>query len=71
MGLDDLINKGKAAFEDNKDKIDEALKSEKAEELSDKVLDGASNLAKKVAPDSADSKIDEVRANLDGKIGNQ
>lgn len=71
MGLDDLINKGKAAFEDNKDKIDEALKSEKAEELSDKVLDGAANLAKKVAPDSADSKIDEVRANLDGKIGNQ
>lgn len=71
MGLDDLINKGKAAFEDNKDKIDAALKSEKAEELSDKVLDGASNLAKKVAPDSADSKIDEVLANLDGKIGNQ
>lgn len=71
MGIDDLIGRGKDAYEQNKDKIDEALRSEKAEEISDKALDGASGFAKKVAPDSADSKIDEIRANLDGKIGDQ
>lgn len=71
MGLDDLIGKGKDAFEQNKDKIDDALHSEQAEGISDKLLDGASDLAKKVAPDSADSKIDELRAQADGRIGNQ
>ncbi len=71
MGIDDLIGKGKDAYEQNKEKIDEALRSEKAEEISDKALDGVSGFAKKVAPDSADSKIDEIRANLDGKIGDQ
>jgi hypothetical protein len=71
MGLDDHVNKGRGLFEQNKDKIDDALKSEQAEGISDKVLDGVSDLAKKVLPDSADSKIDEVRANLDGRIGNQ
>lgn len=71
MGLDDLVNKGKELFEQNKDKVQDALNSEQAESVSDKVLDGVSDFAKKVLPDSADSKVDEVRANLDDKIGNQ
>lgn len=71
MGLDDLVNKGKELFEQNKDKVRDALNSEQAEDVSDKVLDGVSDFAKKVLPDSVDSKIDEVRANLDDKIGNQ
>jgi len=71
MGLDDLVNKGKELFEQNKDKVQDALNSEQAEDVSDKVLDGVSDFAKKVLPDSVDSKVDEVRANLDGKIGNQ
>ncbi len=41
MGVDDIINKGKQMFEENREKIEEALKSEKAEEVSDKLLDGA------------------------------
>ncbi|OCG74674.1 hypothetical protein [Microbacterium sediminis] len=71
MGLDDLVNKGKELFEQNKDKVQDALNSEQAEGVSDKVLDGVSDFAKKVLPDSVDSKVDEVRANLDDKIGNQ
>ena len=35
MGADDIINKGKRLFEQNRDKIEEALKTEKAEEVSD------------------------------------
>ncbi|HLT67205.1 MAG TPA: hypothetical protein VKZ73_04970 [Microbacterium sp.] len=71
MGLDDLINKGKEAFEQNKEKISEALHSEQAEGISDKVLDGAADLAKKVAPDSVDAKIDDLRDKADGHLGNE
>ena len=66
----DAINKGKEFLENNKDKIDDALHSEQAETISDKVLDGASDLAKKVAPGASD-KIDEVRDNVDKHIGNE
>ncbi len=42
----------------------DALKSEQAEEISDKVLDGAEDLANKV---TGDKFADQV----DGKIGNE
>lgn len=71
MGLDDLVNKGKDLFEQNKDKVEGALQSEQAEGISDKVLDGVSGFAKKVLPDSVDGKVDEIRDNLDGAIGNK
>jgi len=71
MGLDDLVNKGKDLFEQNKDKVEGALQSEQAEGISDKVLDGVSDFAKKVLPDSVDGKVDEIRDNLDGAIGNK
>lgn len=70
MGIDDLVNKGKDAFEQNKDKIEEIVKSEQAEEVSDKVLDGIADFAKKVAPGAAD-KIDGVRDNVDKSVGNE
>lgn len=69
MGIDDIVNKGKELFEDAKDKVEEVFGSEKVEEVSDKVLDGATEAAKKVAPDEFDAKIDEVRENIDGAIG--
>lgn len=70
MGFDDAINKGKDFYEKNKDKIDEALHSEQAEEISDKVLDGVAGFAKKVAP-NAEQKIDDVRDDIDRSIGNE
>jgi hypothetical protein len=70
MGVDDIINKGKQLLEQNRDKIEEALKSEKAEEVSDKVLDGAADAIKKVVPAEHHAKVDEVRENVDKNIGN-
>lgn len=69
MGIDDLVNKGKELFEQNKDKVGEALKSDQAESISDKILDGAADLAKKALPDEHDAKIDEIRDNVDKNIG--
>lgn len=71
MGVDDIINKGKQLFEQNRDKIEDALKSEKAEEVSDKVLDGAADAIKKVVPEQQRGKVDEVRENIDRNLGNQ
>jgi hypothetical protein len=71
MGIDDLVNQGKQFLDQNKDKIDGALKSEQAEGVSDSALDAAAEFVKKVAPDEHDPKIDEVRDNIDRSIGNQ
>lgn len=68
--INDAVNKGKEFFEENKEKVEGLLHSEQAEGISDSVLDGAANLAKKVAPDAAD-QIDGVRDNLDKQIGNE
>lgn len=78
MSIEDLSKKasevaGKVGefAKENADKVSEALKSEQAESISDKILDGAADLANKVTGGSHADKITEVRDNLDGKIGNQ
>ena len=71
MGIDDLVNQGKEFLEQNKDKIDGAIKSEQAEGVSDNVLDAAADFVKKVAPDSIDQHVDGVRDNIDKAIGNE
>ncbi|WP_139415958.1 Rv0909 family putative TA system antitoxin [Agromyces laixinhei] len=68
--LDDITKKAQDFIEDNQDKITEVLNSEQAEDISDKVLDGVADAAKKVAGDHAD-KIDAVRDNIDGAIGTE
>lgn len=70
MGFDDIVNKGKDAYEQNKDKIEEVVKSEQAEDVSDKVLDGVADFAKKIAPGAAD-KIDEIRDGADEAVGSE
>ncbi|MGB3732097.1 hypothetical protein [Microbacterium sp.] len=70
MGIEDLVNRGKELFEQNRDKVEEALGSEQAEGISDKLLDGAADLAKKVAPGAAE-QIDSVRENVDKAVGNE
>jgi hypothetical protein len=71
MGFDDIVNKGKEMFEDAKDKVEETFGKDKVEEVSDKVLDGAADVAKKVAPDQFDGTVDDVRNNVDKAIGNE
>jgi len=70
-GVDDIINKGKQLFEENRDKIQEALKSEKAEEVSDKILDGTADALKKVVPAEHHDKIDQAREGIDKQVGDQ
>lgn len=70
MGIDDVVNKGKDIFEQNKDKVEQAVNSEQAESVSDKVLDGVADFAKKLAP-GASEKIDEIRNEADKHIGNE
>ncbi len=70
MGVDDIIAKGKKLLDENRDKIEEALKTENAEEVSDKILDGAADAIKKVVPTEHHAKVDEVRENVDRSIGN-
>ncbi|MFC9561762.1 Rv0909 family putative TA system antitoxin [Agromyces sp. NPDC056965] len=69
--LDDITKKAQDFIEENKDKISEVLNSEQAEDISDKVLDGVSEAAKKVVPEEHHDKIDGVRENVDGAIGTE
>ena len=70
MRVDDIINKGKKLLDENRSKIEEALKTEKAEEVSDKILDGAADAIKKVVPTEQHAKVDDIRQNVDKNIGN-
>lgn len=67
----DLAGKAKAAMEENADKIQDALKSEQAEGISDKALDGLAGLANKVTGGKHADKVEEIRSKLDGSIGNE
>ena len=71
MGIDDLVNQGKDFLEQNKDKIEDVIKSDQAEDVSDNVLDAAAEFVKKVAPDSIDQHVDGVRENIDKVVGNE
>ncbi|MBT2517947.1 antitoxin [Streptomyces sp. ISL-90] len=69
--LDDMTKKAQDFVEENKDKINEVLNSEQAEDISDKVLDGVSDAAKKVVGEEHHDKVDEVRANIDKAVGTE
>ncbi|GAA1795997.1 hypothetical protein [Leucobacter iarius] len=74
MGIGDALSgafeKSKELFEGSKDKIDDVLHSEQVEQVSDNVLNGAADLAKKVAP-AAGEQIDGVRDDIDKAVGNE
>lgn len=59
MGIEDIVNKAKDVFT-----------SDKAEQLSDSVLDKAAGAANAVTGDKFSEKVDEVRDQVDGKVGN-
>ncbi|GAA3731663.1 hypothetical protein GCM10022239_05320 [Leifsonia bigeumensis] len=60
-----------AGLGDFADSAKDALKSEQAEDISDKVLDGAEDLANKVTGGKFSEQVDGVRDAVDGKIGNE
>lgn len=60
MGIDDIINKAK-----------DMLGTEQGEQISDTVLDKASDLANQVTGGKFEGQIDGVRNNIDGAIGTE
>lgn len=69
MALDDYTKKAKAFLES--DQVKDALKSEKAEGASDKLLDSVSDAAKKVTGGKYDDQIDKARDGADKAVGNE
>ncbi|MCR2802228.1 Rv0909 family putative TA system antitoxin [Microbacterium sp. zg-Y818] len=69
MGIDDVVNKSKEFLEQNKEKIEQALRSDKAEHVSDSVINAAAEFVKKITPESAHAKVDSVREKVDGAVG--
>jgi len=68
-GLGDITKKAQAFLDS--DSVKKALKSEKAENVSDKLLEGVANAAKKATGGKHDEKIDGARDAADKKIGNE
>ncbi|MCD7101527.1 antitoxin [Pseudoclavibacter sp. 13-3] len=78
MGLEDLVNKAKSAAENAAgqagglaEQARQALQSDKAEEISDSVLDKAADLANKVTGDKFSDQVQQARDAADKAIGNE
>ncbi|SEB40334.1 hypothetical protein SAMN04489806_0443 [Paramicrobacterium humi] len=71
MGFDDLVNKGKKLYEQNQDSIDKAIHSEKAEGISDDLLDRASEGARRLGGGRFDEQIKGGRDAADKAIGDE
>ncbi|GAA1443733.1 Rv0909 family putative TA system antitoxin [Leifsonia poae] len=68
-GLDDITNKAKEFLDSGA--VKDALSSEQAEGVSDKLLDGVADAAKKVSGGKFDEQIEGARDAADKKVGNE
>lgn len=68
-GLDDITTKAKE-FLDN-DNVKNALKSEQAEDISDKLLDGVAGAANKVTGGKFEDQIEGARDAADKAVGTE
>ncbi|AMM19785.1 antitoxin protein [Frondihabitans sp. PAMC 28766] len=66
--LDDATAKAKEFLNDNK--VKDALKSDKVEEVSDSILGAVAGAADKITGGKFHDKIEEARDAADKKIGN-
>lgn len=71
MGIEDLGKKAGEFVKEHAENAKDALSSDKAEGISDRVLDGAADLANSVTGDKFDDKIEDIRATLDEKFGTE
>jgi hypothetical protein len=69
MGLDDITKKAQEFLNDNK--VKEALQSEQAEDISDKILDGVAGAADKVTGGKFSEQIAGARDAADKAVGNE
>ncbi|MBD8139545.1 antitoxin [Frigoribacterium sp. CFBP 13605] len=68
-GFDDITKKAQAFLKDGK--VQEALKSEKAEGVSDNILDAVASAADKATGGKHANKIQQAKEQADKKLGNQ
>ncbi|TDQ03600.1 MULTISPECIES: Rv0909 family putative TA system antitoxin [Microbacteriaceae] len=68
-GFDDITKKAQEFLNDPK--VKDALNSEQAEDVSDKLLDGVAGAAKKVTGGKFDDKIEGARDEADKHVGNE
>ncbi|MFJ3384969.1 MULTISPECIES: Rv0909 family putative TA system antitoxin [unclassified Curtobacterium] len=66
-----VTDQAKAFVDANKDKIEEALQSEKVEEVSDKIVHGLADGIKKVTGGKFDEQIDSAAENVDKHLGKE
>ncbi|TQL41909.1 antitoxin protein of toxin-antitoxin system [Homoserinimonas aerilata] len=66
-GFDDITKKAQEFLAD--DKVKDALKSEQAEDISDKVLDGAEDVVNKVTGGKFAGQVGDARAEADKRVG--
>ncbi|MBK0419546.1 antitoxin [Leucobacter sp. CSA1] len=67
----DFTRKAGDFADQHRDKIEEALQSEQAEQVSDKLLDGAAGFANRVTGGKFADRVEGVRSNLDDRLGNE
>ena len=68
-GFDDITKKAQEFLNDPK--VKDALNSEQAEDISDKLLDGVAGAAKKVTGGKFDDKFEGARDQADKHVGNE
>lgn len=68
-GFDDITKKAQDFLAD--DKVKDALKSEQAEDISDKVLDGVEGVVNKATGNKFAEQIGGARDEADKHVGNQ
>lgn len=71
MAIEDMAKQAGDFLKNNSDKVQDALKSEQAEDISDKVLDGAADLANKVTGGKFADQVQSARDTADKHIGNE
>ena len=68
-GFDDITRKAQSFLADGK--VQDALKSEKAEGVSDRILDAVAGAADKATGGKHSDKIQQAKDAADKKIGNE
>lgn len=69
MAFGDIAKKAQRLLGD--ERVNKALKSEQAERVSDRILDGAAGAADKVSGGKHSDKIDGARGAADKRIGDR
>jgi hypothetical protein len=69
MGLEDITKKAQDLLADNK--VQDALRSEQAEDISDKLLDGVAGAVNKVTGDKYAEQVEGARETADKAVGTE